>query len=197
MALIPYLRDFDPVLAEDVAGILQAWTGRVYSTAPSRLSRLPLTEFGDLAELTSQTAFLVMRGGARIGLKLFPFEAPTNVARFSRLSHNGYFDGLTFHRVSRNFVIQGGSPGANEYVGGGAFTRDELTTRSHLRGTVGISTRGRDTGDGQFFVNLMDNPRLDHNYTIIGEVVEGMDVVDSILEGAVIERIDWESQGNP
>lgn len=196
VALIPYLRDFDPVIAEDVAGILRAWTGRAYSIAPRRLSRLPLPGFGELARLTDEIAVLVMRGGARIELKLFPFEAPANVARFSRLARDGYYDGLTFHRVSRNFVIQGGSPAANEYVGDGAFTRDELTTRSHLRGTVGISTRGRDTGDGQIFVNLMDNPRLDHNYTIIGQVVEGMDVVDAILEGTVIERIDWESQEN-
>ena len=61
--------------------------------------------------------------------------------------------------------------------------------RSHVRGTVGISTRGRDTGDGQIFVNLVDNPRLDHNYTIIARVVEGMEVVDGVLEGAVMEEV--------
>jgi cyclophilin family peptidyl-prolyl cis-trans isomerase len=63
---------------------------------------------------------------------------------------------------------------------------------SHLRGTVGISTRGRDTADNQIFVNLVDNVRLDHNYTIIGDVVEGMEVVDGILEGAVVERVTIE-----
>ena len=64
-----------------------------------------------------------------------------------------------------------------------------MTARSHVRGTVGISTRGRDTGDGQIFVNLVDNPRLDHEYTIIARVVEGMDVVDGVLEGAVMEEV--------
>ncbi|HCQ03343.1 MAG TPA: peptidylprolyl isomerase, partial [Candidatus Latescibacteria bacterium] len=88
-----------------------------------------------------------------------------------------------------NFVIQGGSPGANEFVGDGPFTRDELTNRSHLRGTIGISTRGRDTGDAQIFVNLVDNIRLDHNYTIIADVVEGMDAVDGLLEGGRIARV--------
>ena len=107
--------------------------------------------------------------------------------RFEVLS--GYFDGLTFHRVVPNFVIQGGSPGANEYAGDGPYTRDELTARPHLRGTVGISTRGRDTGDAQIFVNLVDNVRLDHNYTIFAEVSAGMDVVDAVLEGSTIERI--------
>jgi cyclophilin family peptidyl-prolyl cis-trans isomerase len=87
-------------------------------------------------------------------------------------------------------VIQGGSPGANEYEGDGPFTRDEVGLLSHWRGTVGISTRGHDTGDGQIFVNLVDNLRLDHAYTIVGTVVQGMDVVDGVLEGARIERAE-------
>ena len=58
------------------------------------------------------------------------------------------------------------------------------------RGTVGISTRGRDTGDGQLFLNLIDNWRLDHDYTIIGEIIAGMDVVDAMQEGAIIQRVD-------
>jgi cyclophilin family peptidyl-prolyl cis-trans isomerase len=132
-----------------------------------------------------------MSAGGSIELRLLPFEAPTNAARFARLARAGYFDGLTFHRVVPGFVIQGGSPGANEYVGDGPYTRDELTLRSHVRGTVGVSTRGRDTGDGQIFINLVDNFRLDHNYTIFAEVVQGMDIVDALLEGATIERIVW------
>ena len=60
----------------------------------------------------------------------------------------------------------------------------------HIGGTVGISTRGRDTGDAQIFVNLVDSPRLDHIYTVFAEVVSGMDVVDAILEGDVIERVE-------
>jgi len=138
---------------------------------------------------------LVMRGGGRIVLRLRPFEAPTNAARFVRLARAGWFDGLTFHRVAPNFVVQGGSPGANEYVGDGPYTRDELGLASHVRGTVGLSTRGRDTGDGQIFINLVDNLRLDHDYTIFAEVVEGMDVVDGLLEGAVIERVEIGGEG--
>ena len=130
-----------------------------------------------------------MQGGGEITLRLWVYTAPTNTARFARLARSGYFDGLTFHRVAPNFVIQGGSPGANEYAGDGPYTRDELTAHSHLRGTVGISTRGRDTGDAQIFVNLVDNVRLDHNYTIIAEVVTGMEVADAVLEGGIIDSI--------
>jgi cyclophilin family peptidyl-prolyl cis-trans isomerase/HEAT repeat protein len=195
VALIPYLRDFDPAIANEAARVLGEWTGRHYVAAPTRLPMVSLPSFGELAELAKETAVLEMSGGGKIELELLPFEAPTNVARFARLARAGYFDGLTFHRVARSFVVQGGSPGANEFVGDGPFTRDEVVKSSQLRGTVGISTRGRDTGDGQLFVNLVDNPRLDHNYTLIGEVVSGMDVVDSLLEGAVIERITWKPSG--
>ena len=87
-----------------------------------------------------------------------------------------------------NFVLQGGSPGANEFAGDAAYSRDELGLLSHWRGTVGTSTRGRDTGDGQMFINLIDNLRLDHNYTVFGEVVRGMDTVDQVAEGDVIVR---------
>ena len=68
--------------------------------------------------------------------------------------------------------------------------RDEVGLRSHDRGTLGISTRGRDTGDAQLFVNLVDNPRLDHDYTVFGAVTAGMAVVDGILEGDVIARVE-------
>jgi cyclophilin family peptidyl-prolyl cis-trans isomerase len=68
--------------------------------------------------------------------------------------------------------------------------RDELGLRSHTRGTVGISTRGRDTGDAQIFVNLVDNFRLDHDYTVFAEIVRGRDVVDRIQEADVIERVE-------
>jgi cyclophilin family peptidyl-prolyl cis-trans isomerase len=67
--------------------------------------------------------------------------------------------------------------------------RDELSGVSHARGTLGISTRGRDTGDGQLFINLRDNPRLDYDYTVWGRVVSGMGVVDAMQEGARIRGI--------
>jgi cyclophilin family peptidyl-prolyl cis-trans isomerase len=68
--------------------------------------------------------------------------------------------------------------------------RDEITWRSHLRGTLGVSSRGRDTGDAQWFVNLIDNTRLDHDYTVFGEVTSGLDVAERILEGDVIAHVE-------
>jgi cyclophilin family peptidyl-prolyl cis-trans isomerase len=105
------------------------------------------------------------------------------------MAREGWFDELTFHRMVPNFVLQGGSGGANEYAGGAEFSRDEVGG-NHRRGTIGISTRGRDTGDGQIFINLVDNLNLDHEYTVIGEVTTGLELLDRILEGAIIARIE-------
>ncbi len=188
--LAPYLRDFDPAIAAQAAEVLSSWTGEPHAAAAQPLEPLPVPSLDELLGLQRAHVSMVMDDGEIIELRLLPFEAPTNVARFARQARSGYFEGLTFHRVVPNFVIQGGSPGANEYMGDGPFTRDELTARSHLRGTVGISTRGRDTDDSQIFVNLVDNVRLDHNYTIIAVVVGGMEVVDKVLEGARIARVE-------
>lgn len=128
-------------------------------------------------------------GGGAFTVRLRGDVAPMMAARVLALADSGYYDGLTWQRVEHDFVIQGGSPDANEYVGYPRYFRDELGNLSHLRGTVGMSTRGHDTGDGQWFLNLKDNARLDPNFTVFAEVVEGMDVVDGIIEGDTIARI--------
>lgn len=191
-ALIPYLADFDPVLADSAAAILSRWSGRTYQAAPRRLPDVdaPPEDPERLRDVRVRFTMAESAGGGSFELRLFPDEAPATVSRFVRLVRAGYYDGLTVHRVVPNFVVQGGSPGANEYVGDGPFMRDEVGTRSHSRGTVGISTRGRDTGDAQFFINLVDNPRLDHEYTVFADVTAGMEVIDQLLEGDIMERVE-------
>ena len=186
-----YLSDYDTLIARQAADLLASRFGVTYRPTPKPLPIAPTPTPGDLLALDRWTATIHMRGGGDVVLRLRPFDAPVSVARFARLLRAGYFNGLTFHRIAPNFVVQGGSPGANEYWGDAAFARDEITMEPHLRNRVGISTRGRDTGDAQIFVNLIDNWRLDFNYTIIAEVVSGMDVVDRMLEGSVIERIEF------
>ena len=187
-ALAPYLNDYDPFVAARAAEILTEWTGqrRVAESAPLRRQPLPSAE--EIERLAATRVVLEMARGGEIEIRLLVDEAPTHAARFERLASSGYFDGLTFHRVVTNFVLQGGSPASNEYTGDAAFTRDELGLVSHWRGTVATSTRGRDTGDGQIFINLVDNLRLNHDYTVFGEVVSGMDVADQVAEGDVIVR---------
>jgi cyclophilin family peptidyl-prolyl cis-trans isomerase/HEAT repeat protein len=143
-----------------------------------------------LDALAARRIRFTIAGRGAFELRLLVDEAPFTVLQVATLARTGYYNGLTFHRVVPNFVIQGGSPGANEYMGQGPFMRDEVGLVAHLRGTVGISTRGRDTGDAQIFVNLVDSPRLDHTYTVFAEVITGMEVVDAIVEGDVIERAE-------
>jgi cyclophilin family peptidyl-prolyl cis-trans isomerase/HEAT repeat protein len=144
----------------------------------------------DLRRLAAPRARVTIRGVGVFELALFTAQAPATVLRFAHLAESGYYNGLTFHRVVPNFVIQGGSPGATEFIGDASFMRDEVGLWPHVRGAVGISTRGHDTGDAQIFVDLVDNPRLDHLYTVFAQVLNGIDVVDQVLEGDVIERIE-------
>ena len=143
----------------------------------------------EMASLPKQATIKIEGVGVMI-IELYVDQAPVTVARFAALARAGRYDGLTFHRVVPNFVIQGGSPGANEYAGTTPrYLRDEPGFRPHVRGAVGISTRGRDTGDAQIFIDLVDLPRLDHDYTVFGRVLYGLDIMDRVLEGAKIESI--------
>jgi cyclophilin family peptidyl-prolyl cis-trans isomerase len=135
------------------------------------------------AELHIRVTLDSASSGGHFDVRLRGDVAPMMAARIAQLVRTGYYDGLTWHRVEHDFVIQGGSPTANEYDGFAEFLRDELGTIAHPRGTVGMSTRGHDTGDAQWFVNLRDNARLLRDYTVFAEVVAGMDVVDGIFEG--------------
>jgi len=122
-------------------------------------------------------------GGGSFVVRLRGDIAPVMAGRVLALVRAGYYDGGNWHRVEPDFVIQGGGPGTNEYVGQARYLRDELATVAHPRGTVGMSTRGHDSGDAQWFINLRDNPRLVRDYTVFAEVVEGIGVVDGIMEG--------------
>lgn len=183
-----YLTDFDPRVAGRAAEMLRVWTGSPRTPRPQPLPPPGVTA-AMVDSLRGRTLRVHMASGGRFDIGLDVEAAPLTVTRVARRAQEGYYDGLTFHRVAPNFVIQGGGPGANEYSGDALYMRDEVGL-PHLRGTAGISTRGRDTGDAQIFVNLVDSPRLDHVYTVFGAVTAGMDVVDGILEGDAIERVE-------
>jgi cyclophilin family peptidyl-prolyl cis-trans isomerase len=185
--LMAYTGDYDDSVRaaaqKAFAALLQAPI--VYEQPKRRYPYQP-TEV-DLGHLPSVAQLHLGRG--TVTLALDREVAPVTVARFTQLVRAGYYDGLTFHRVVPNFVVQGGSPGANEYVGAPRFMRDEPGPTSHVRGAVGISTRGWDTGDAQIFIDLVDLPRLDRDYTVFAYVTSGMEFVDRMLEGAVIKSI--------
>ncbi|HUF29761.1 MAG TPA: peptidylprolyl isomerase [Gemmatimonadaceae bacterium] len=177
----------------DVRIALLAAAGRPASDdrAPPAIHRLPPNAVAMAlgTDVRLRVAMAESSGGGSFDVRLRGDVAPMTAARILELARTGYYDGLTWHRVEHDFVVQGGSRGHNEYVGLDGYFRDELGTVPHLRGTVGMSTRGHDTGDAQWFINLKDNLRLGRDYTVFAEVVEGIDVVDAILEGDIIETI--------
>ncbi len=189
--LRPLLRDFDPVVAAAAAELLRKWTGEEVVLDPQLLPRMSLPTERELGE--DVQAVVTMESGRSFTLLFETTKAPLARTRFVRLSRDRYYDGLTFHRVVANAFIQGGSPRANEYAGDRLYMRDELGLEMHTRGSVGISTRGRDTGDAQIFINLVDNPFLDYEYTVFARVCgDGMATVDRIQEGDRIRRVQIE-----
>lgn len=119
-------------------------------------------------------------------LRLFAAEAPLTVLNFVRLAEAGYFDRQEWPRVVPNFVIQGGDPRGDQSGGPGYAIRDEINRHPYLTGTLGMALSGPDTGGSQFFVTHSPQPHLDGGYTVFGEVVEGMEVVDRVRVGETI-----------
>jgi cyclophilin family peptidyl-prolyl cis-trans isomerase len=181
--LVPLLKDFDPLVAAKAAEVMTALTGKPAAADPQPLRRGGPPAAGNLRQCVNVS----LSSGPTFQMVMEPAAAPITVERFLQLvSTDHYYDGLTIHRVVPNFVIQGGGPGANEYSGHKEYMRDEIGA-SNTRGTVGLSTRGRNTADAQFFINLVDNPRLDGDYTVFAHVQPAdMPVVDKIQEGDVM-----------
>jgi cyclophilin family peptidyl-prolyl cis-trans isomerase/HEAT repeat protein len=118
------------------------------------------------------------KGDVRIELAVL--DAPRTVANFVALVRKGFFDGLRLHRVVPDFVVQDGDPRGDGEGGPGYTIRDELNERPYLRGTVGMALDWKDTGGSQFFITHSPQPHLDARYTVFGQVVEGMSVVDQL-----------------
>jgi cyclophilin family peptidyl-prolyl cis-trans isomerase/HEAT repeat protein len=141
------------------------------------------------APLYTPRAFIQTKLG-RIEIHLDIVEAPLTAQSFMSLARRGFFDGLTFHRVVPGFVIQGGDPRGDGNGGPGYTLRCEIGERPYGRGAVGMALSGKDTGGSQFFITHVPTPHLDGGYTIFGHVAGGMDVVDRIRPGDVIESVE-------
>ena len=138
-----------------------------------------------------------------IELELFPEDAPKTVENFTKLASEGYYDGLTFHRVIPDFMVQGGCPQGTGTGGPGYSFEDEINQHKVVRGALAMANAGPNTIGSQFFIVTIDAaPWLDGKHTVFGEVTSGMDVVDA-LEGlptdgrdrpsdpALIEKIEF------
>jgi len=124
-----------------------------------------------------------------IVLELFEKDAPNTVANFVKLINKGYYNGLKFHRVIPDFMIQGGCPVGNGTGGPGYAIKCEINPRKHLAGTLSMAHAGKDTGGSQFFITHSPQPHLDGVHTVFGQVIEGMDVVNAIRQGDVMKQV--------
>jgi len=124
-----------------------------------------------------------------VQIELAVLDAPLMIDNFVTLVKRRFYNGLTFHRVVPDFVVQGGDPRGDGEGGPGYTVRDEVSQRPYLRGTVGIALDWQDTGGSQFFITHSPQPHLDAKYTVIGRVTDGMDVVDRIQQNDVIRRV--------
>lgn len=126
-------------------------------------------------------------------VEFFEKDAPNTVDNFIKLSKKGYYDGLSFHRVIPNFVIQGGCPNGDGAGGPGYTIKCELDgdNQYHDKGVLSMAHAGRDTGGSQFFIchNRENTQHLDRNHTVFGKVADGVDIIDEINQGDVIQKI--------
>jgi len=126
-------------------------------------------------------------------IQFFEKDAPNTVKNFITLAEKGFYNGLSFHRVIPDFVIQGGCPNGVGNGGPGYQIDCELTGENqyHDRGILSMAHAGRNTGGSQFFIchNRQNTKHLDRNHTVFGKVVEGLEVIDSIRPGDVMEKV--------
>jgi cyclophilin family peptidyl-prolyl cis-trans isomerase len=142
-----------------------------------------------ISRIGKRVLAVVNTGKGSFTIELLPEAAPLNVDNFVQLAKRRYFNGIVFHRVVPNFVVQGGDPRGDGNGGPGYQIRCEINEVPYQRGAVGMALSGKDTGGSQWFVTHAPQPHLDGGYTVFGNVVAGMEVVDAIVRGDTIRSI--------
>lgn len=136
-------------------------------------------------------ASIEFENGEKIVAQLFPEDAPGTVENFEKLANEGFYNGLTFHRVIPGFVAQGGCPRGNG-TGGPGYTikcETEGNPHKHIAGALSMAHAGKDTGGSQFFIVHEPQPHLDGVHTVFGQVIEGLESVYRIHQGDVMKEV--------
>ena len=198
-AFVRALRDRDPGLAPVLVEILSEQSFRVLGSdsvladaralSARRGPSLAEPDWALLKELGNRPRLVLETERGQITVELFPGQAPLTVSKVTELARAGRYDSVRFHRVLPNFMAQGGDVTRGDGLGDPGFRiTSELTHLRYERGTVGMARTEKDTEGSQFFITHSIQPHLDGSYTAFGRVVEGLDVVDELLEGDRITR---------
>jgi cyclophilin family peptidyl-prolyl cis-trans isomerase len=131
-----------------------------------------------------QSGVIILESGGEIHMEFYAEDAPKTVENFVTLAKKGFYNGLTFHRVVPDFVVQGGCPKGDGTGGPGYTIKAEFNKQKHLRGSVAMArSQHPDSAGCQFYITFGPTPHLDGNYTVFGRVVSGMEHVDRIKQG--------------
>lgn len=132
----------------------------------------------------AQNATITLESGGVITIEFFPQDAPKTVENFVTLAKKAFYDGLAFHRVVPDFVVQGGDPNGNGTGGPGYTIKAEFNARKHVRGSLAMArSQDPDSAGSQFYITYGAQPHLDGSYTVFGQVTSGMEHVDRIKQG--------------
>ena len=132
----------------------------------------------------SEAKIIIKTVHGSISFKLYPKKAPNTVTRIIELTQQGFYDGIIFHRVVPNFVIQGGDPTGTGTSGSGKNLKAEFNDVQHIKGTVAMArSQDFDSADSQFYIALTTLPHLDKSYTVFGQVVEGLEILEKVVQG--------------
>jgi len=179
----------DKPAARAAAEALKKLTGEDYSNRiPKAIKPTQDFTYKDIQNLVNARAMIQTNKGI-IEIIFYPHEAPLTTLNFVRLAQKGYFNGLIFHRVVPNFVIQTGDPRGDGWGGPGYAMRSEFSRLRYTRGMVGMASSGTDTEGSQFFITHSEQPHLDGKYTIFARVKSGMEVVDLLQAGDRMESV--------
>ena len=166
------------------------------SSAPSATASPGATAAAGQPDLTvdeaglSKAVVTIETDKGTIKFRFYTKDAPNTVARIVQLIQSGFYNGLTFHRVVPDFVIQGGDPNGNGTGGSGQKLKAEFNSRKHVEGTVAMArAQDPDSADSQFYIALGPIPHLDGSYTVFGQVSEGLDVVKKIAVGDKMTKV--------
>lgn len=124
-----------------------------------------------------------------IVLELFASDAPKTVNNFVFLARDGYYDGVTFHRVIRGFMAQGGDPSGSGCGGPGYTFEDEFSSRTHVTGSLSMANAGPGTNGSQFFITYAPQPHLNGHHSVFGQMTSDMSVLSSITNGDVMKKV--------
>ena len=192
---VPFLEkellESEKSIADEAAESLRRITGKDYSNRLSQRTIASRTEedWNLLESIKTNQHVRILTNRGEITLELMKEQAPFTVLNFVKLIKREFYNGLYFHRVVPDFVVQGGDPRGDGWGGPGYQMRTEISTANYERGSCGMASAGKDTEGSQFFITHISTPHLDGRYTIFAKVVKGMEVVDRLQIGDIMKTI--------